>query len=222
MLTTKTFNPMSEGADSGLSRDRVKRQLDSSLSRLGIDAVDLYLAHEMDPSTPVEETIAAFDELAEAGTIGAWGGSNVDAAWIEEARPTGVGAELLLAPGARGRAGRAAGCARDGVGYTPFSPLAGGWLTGKYRRGEEPPAGSRMTMRPEPYAHLDRDRSSTRSRRSTNRRPTATTTPAALAIAWLLAQPQVTAVVIGPRRPQQLQPALDAVALDLSPDERTA
>ena len=106
VLTTKTFNPMSEGADRGLSRERIRRQLDSSLERLGVDSVELYLSHAMDPSTPLEETTAAFDELAAAGKIRAWGGSNVDVAWVEEARP-GVGAELLLAARPRRRAGRA-------------------------------------------------------------------------------------------------------------------
>ena len=88
MLTTKTFNPMSEGADSGLSRDRIRRQLDSSLSRLGIDA-RRPLSRARDGSLDAGGgDDCAFDELAEAGTIGAWGGSNVDAAWIEEASGT--------------------------------------------------------------------------------------------------------------------------------------
>ena len=113
-------------------------------------------------------------------------------------------------------------CARDGIGYTPFSPLAGGWLTGKYRRGHEPPAGSRMTMRPGPYEHLQRDEIFDALETFERRADERGTTPAALAIAWLLAQPQVTAVVIGPRRPEHLRPALDAVTLDLSPVERDA
>jgi len=78
VLTTKTFNPMSEGADSGLSTGRIRRQLDSSLERLGVEAVDLYLAHEMDPETPLAETIGAFDEPVAKGKIRAYGGSNVD------------------------------------------------------------------------------------------------------------------------------------------------
>src|SRR5438132_1713233 len=73
-ITTKTFNPMDEGADSGLGRARVLRQLDSSLERLRVDAVDLYLAHEPDPETPFEETVRAFEELAAAGKVRAHGG----------------------------------------------------------------------------------------------------------------------------------------------------
>ena len=219
VLTTKTFNPMHEGADSGLSRDRVTRQLHSSLGRLGVEAVDLYLAHDMDPSTPLEETVTAFDELAAAGRIRAWGGSNVDTAWVESVRPAWVqNSYSLLAR--EDEQGVLQVCARNGIGYSPFSPLAGGWLTGKYRRGEQPPAGSRMTMRPEPYVHLDRDEVFDALEALERRAAERDTTPAALAIAWVLAQPSVTAVVIGPRRPDQLQPALDAVALDLTTAER--
>src|SRR5215212_7675415 len=67
VLTTKTFNPMHEGADRGLSRERIRRQLDSSLARLGVDDVDLYLAHDVDRETPVAETLAAFAELVADG-----------------------------------------------------------------------------------------------------------------------------------------------------------
>jgi aryl-alcohol dehydrogenase-like predicted oxidoreductase len=110
-------------------------------------------------------------------------------------------------------------CASEGLGYTPFSPLAGGWLTGKYRRGEEPPAGSRMTLRPEPYEHLRTEETFDRLERFEELARERGTTPAALAFAWLLAHPHVTAVVVGPRRPEQLRPALEALALDLSPPE---
>ena len=109
--------------------------------------------------------------------------------------------------------------AREGLGYTPFSPLAGGWLTGKYRRDEEPPAGSRMTLRPEPYRHLQDGRVYDALEAFEAIAHERGTSPAALAIAWLLGHPQVTAVVIGPRGPDQLRPALGAVALDLTPLE---
>ena len=141
MLTTKTFNPMEDGADDGLARERVRRQLDSSLERLGVEAVDLYLAHDMDPATPVEETTAAFGELADAGLIRAWGGSNVDARLAREhcARPAWVqnSYSLLARDDEQGVLQLCARRAR----LLAFSPLAGGWLTGKYRRGEQPPAG---------------------------------------------------------------------------------
>ncbi|MEO5574955.1 MAG: aldo/keto reductase [Gaiellaceae bacterium] len=222
VLTSKTFNPMAVGADSGLAPTRIRRQLAMSLDRLGVDAIDLYLPHAMDPATPVAETVGVFDELVAAGRLRAYGGSNVDAAWLEEAlrhgTPTWVQNSFSLLE-RDDEDGALSVAAREGLGYTPFSPLAGGWLTGKYRRGEEPPPGSRMTLRPEPYLHLQQEHvydaldsfeAAARER---------DTTPAALAIAWLLSHPHVTAVVVGPRRPDQLRPALDALALDLSPPE---
>src|SRR5581483_10568369 len=92
-------------------------------------------------------------------------------------------------------------CAERGLGYTPFGPLAGGWLTGKYRRDEPPPAGSRMTLRPEPYLHLDDDR--VYDALDLLAELAGGDGMATLAFAWLLAQPAVTAVVVGPRRPEQ-------------------
>ena len=110
-------------------------------------------------------------------------------------------------------------CAAHGVAYEAFSPLAGGWLAGKYRRGEEPPAGSRMTQRPEPYEHLRDDRvfdaldafAAAAAQRGTD--------SAGLAHAWLLAQPNVTAVIAGPRRPEHVRAASAALELELSPAE---
>ena len=223
VLTTKTFNPMTDGADSGLAPARIRRQLEGSLGRLGVDAVDLYLPHAIDAATPVAETIETFEELVAAGKIRAYGGSNVDASWLEEALRHGRPAWVQNSYSLLERDDEDAVLpvvAREGLGYTPFGPLAGGWLTGKYRRAEEPPAGSRMALRPEPYLHLREERvydaleafeALAREREST---------PAALAIAWLLGHPHVTAVVIGPRRPDQLRPALEALELDLSPPER--
>jgi aryl-alcohol dehydrogenase-like predicted oxidoreductase len=222
VLTTKTFNPMSEGADHGLSRDRIRRQVQTSLERLGVEAVPLYLAHAMDPDTPVAETIGAFAELAEEGTIAAYGGSNVDAGWLAEALQAGEpgwaqNSYSLLEREDEGDVLPV--CAREGLGYTPFSPLAGGWLTGKYRRGAAAPAGSRMTMRPEPYRRFENDAVYDALEAFEAHARERGTTPAALAIAWLLAQPVVTAVVLGPRRPEHLEPALAALGLDLSPPE---
>src|SRR5438132_9088831 len=77
-LATKTFNPMAAGEDHGLSRARITRQIESSLDRLGVDQVDLYLAHEFDPETPIEETVTTFEGLVELGLIKAYGVSNVD------------------------------------------------------------------------------------------------------------------------------------------------
>jgi aryl-alcohol dehydrogenase-like predicted oxidoreductase len=111
-------------------------------------------------------------------------------------------------------------CAEHGLAFTAFSPLAGGWLAGRYKRDRPPPPGSRMTMRPEPYRHLDDeavyeglDRFEAAAEERGVDMPT-------LAIAWLLGDPRVTAVVVGPRRPEHLEPARAALDLELSPAER--
>jgi aryl-alcohol dehydrogenase-like predicted oxidoreductase len=226
VLTTKTFNPMQEGADRGLSRERIRRQAESSLQRLGVERVDLYLAHEMDRETPLAETLEAFSELVDEGKIRAFGGSNVDVRWLEEAlrheqRPAWVQNSYSLLDRAD-ETGVLALCAREGLGYTPFSPLAGGWLTGKYRRDEAAPAGSRMTLRPGPYEQLRTAETFDRLERFEELARERGTTPATLAFGWLLAHPHVTAVLVGARRPEQLQPALDALELRLSPPEHEA
>src|SRR2546421_4334278 len=221
-LTTKTFNPMDEGQDHGLGRDRVLRQIESSLGRLGVDRVDLYLAHAPDPDTPLEETLATFEELVERGLIRAYGVSNVGGdelrAVLEGGRPILVQNSYSLLERGDERDVLPL-CAEHGVAYEAFSPLAGGWLSGKYRRSEEPPAGSRMTQRPGPYEHLRDDRvfealdafAAAAARRGTD--------SATLAHAWLLAQPNVTAVIAGPRRPEHVRAASAALELELSPAE---
>ena len=221
-LTTKTFNPMDEGQDHGLARDRVLRQIESSLGRLGVDRVDLYLAHAPDPETPLDETLATFEELVERGLTRAYGVSNVGGdelrAVLEGGRPVLVQNSYSLLERGDERDVLPL-CAAHGVAYEAFSPLAGGWLAGKYRRGEEPPAGSRMTQRPEPYEHLRDDRvfdaldafAAAAAQRGTD--------SAGLAHAWLLAQPNVTAVIAGPRRPEHVRAASAALELELSPAE---
>lgn len=223
VLTTKTFNPMSEGADHGLARDRIRRQLDGSLERLGVESIPLYMVHAMDPAVPVAETIRTLEELVSEGRIRAYGGSNLDVAWLEEALPHGRPDWVQNSYSLLDRAAELDVlelCAREGLGFTPFSPLAGGWLTGKYKRGEEPPPGSRMTFRPEPYLHLQQDEIFDALEEFEALAAERDTTPATLAFAWLLAHPHVTGIVVGPRRPDQLRPALDALRLRLSPPER--
>jgi aryl-alcohol dehydrogenase-like predicted oxidoreductase len=218
-LTTKTFNPMDAGQDQGLGRDRVQRQIESSLERLGVDRVDLYLAHAPDPETPVEETFATFEDLVERGLITAYGVSNVGANELRAALAAGRPALVqnsysLLERGDEQEVLPV--CAEHGLAYEAFSPLAGGWLTGKYRRNEEPPPDSRMAQRPEPYEGFLVDRvfdSLDAFGAAAAQRDTDTAT---LAQAWLLAQPHVTAVIAGPRRPEQLRAALSAVELGLT------
>jgi aryl-alcohol dehydrogenase-like predicted oxidoreductase len=221
-LTTKVFHSVvGHPEDVGLAPERVRRQLHGSLERLGVEAVDLYLTHEPDPAVPIARTLAAFGRLRDEGLVGAFGVSNVSTAELRDAlaaAPVAVvqNEHSLLRPESDELL---ALCVESGIAYQAFSPLAGGWLAGKYRRGEPPPTGSRMTMRPEPYLHLQDDRVFDALEAFELQALERETTPAALAVGWLLAHPQVTAVVVGPRRPEHLRPALEALELRLSPPE---
>lgn len=218
-ITTKTFNPMDAGEDHGLAPERVRRQIDSSLRRLGVERVDLYLAHEWDPDVPVAEVAGVFEELVAAGRVRAYGLSNVDGARLRQALAAGAFAAVQNSYSLLDRDVEREVlplCAEHGLRLQAFSPLAGGWLTGKYRRDEQPPAGSRMTQRPGPYEHLRTDAVFDALEELERRGD-----PATLALAWLLADPMVS-VVVGPRRPEQLTPVLDALANPLAPGEREA
>jgi aryl-alcohol dehydrogenase-like predicted oxidoreductase len=230
VLATKVFNSVTgDPKDRGLAPARIRRQIEGSLERLGVERVELYLIHAPDPQTPLEETLGAFDELVRAGKVGAIGASNVDRPYLEEAlaiserhgwaRFEWVQDSYSLLD-REAEQGVLRFCAEHGLGFTPFSPLAGGWLTGKYERGRSYPAGSRMTLRPEPYAEFDDERvwrgldqlGAAAAERGVDM--------AMLAFAWLFSHPGVTAVVVGPRRPEHLGPALRALELELSADDR--
>jgi aryl-alcohol dehydrogenase-like predicted oxidoreductase len=223
MLTTKTYNPMDAGADHGLAPERVVRQLESSLERLGVDSVDLYLAHEFDTEVPLGATFGVFEELVAAGRVRAFGVSNFDAAQLEVAvsvgRPEAIQNEHSLL--ARGDESAVLPlCRREQVAYLVFSPLAGGWLTGKYRRGEPYPPGSRMTQRPNPYAPLVTDSTFDRLEaleRFADRRDVSM---AGVALAWLLADERITQVVVGPGRPEHLAPVREAIERPLVGSEQ--
>jgi aryl-alcohol dehydrogenase-like predicted oxidoreductase len=151
VLGTKFGNDTSLPGPGG-SREHVRRALEASLSRLGTDVVDLYTYHRPDGVTPLEETLAAMQELVDEGRVRWLGLSNVDAGQVRAAAESGVtvvavqnhynllhrgdDAEVLPL------------CRRHGIGYVPYFPLASGLLTGKYRRGEPAPAGSRLAGRP--------------------------------------------------------------------------
>ena len=220
-ITTKTFNPMEEGADRGLSRDRVLHQAESSLGRLGVDRIDLYLSHEPDPETPVAETFGAFEKLAAQGVVAAWGVSNVTAGdlrgWLELGKPGLVqNSYSLLEQTDEDEVIPL--CAEHGVPYQAFSPLAGGWLTGKYHSGAPPPPGSRMTMRPEPYRHLEDERTYAGLAALAEAAAGRGVSMAGLALAWVLGA--ADSIVVGPRRPAHLECVQEALSVELSSDER--
>jgi aryl-alcohol dehydrogenase-like predicted oxidoreductase len=230
VLSTKVYwSVTGDPSDRGLSRERILREAEGSRSRLQTDRVDMYLTHEPDEETPIAETLGALDELVRTGKARAIGASNLDGAGLEEALETSDRLGLarfawvqneysLLRRGAEDDVLPV--CEREGLGFTPFSPLAGGWLTGKYRRGEAYPSGSRMTQRPDPYDDLVNDATFAGLEAFAAEASARGVEPATLAIAWVLTHPDVTAVVVGPRNPGQLEPALAATELELSPDER--
>jgi aryl-alcohol dehydrogenase-like predicted oxidoreductase len=218
-LTTKTFNPMENGADHGLAPERIARQLQSSLDRLGVGQVDLYLAHEFDPAVPLAETFGAFRGAQAAGLIGAYGVSNFDARQLAAALSAGQPRAIQNSYSLLARQDEAELlplCAERGVAYLAFGPLAGGWLTGKYRRGAPYPAGSRMTQRPEPYREFATGATFEALARLEAIADSRGTSLAALALAWLLAEDRVTQIVIGPGRPEHLAPVAEAVAHPLT------
>jgi len=230
LMSSKVFNPVGDGPnDGGLSRRHIMRQVQASIRRLGVDHLDLYLIHEPDPTTPLDETLRALDDLVHQGTVRYVGASNMPA-WLT-ARSLWLSDKLglhrfdwiqnshsLLERGDEKELFPL--LADQALGYTPFSPLAGGWLTGKYRRDAPYPEGSRMTMRPEPYLGLQREAIYKGLDRLAARAAERGVDMATLALAWLLASPRVTAVILGPRRPEQLQPGLGALDIRLDPDER--
>jgi aryl-alcohol dehydrogenase-like predicted oxidoreductase len=227
-IETKTFNPMDAGEDRGLSRRRILRQIETSLGRLGLERVPLYMAHSPDADTPVEETLSAFDELVAAGKVGAVGASNFTAEQLAEAvevselegltRYECVQNSFSLLEQADAETVFPV-CHEHALGYEVHSPLAGGWLAGRYRRGAAYPEGSRMAQRPDGYRHFETDAVFDALEAFEREALGRGVSMAGLALAWLLGVPDVTAVVVGPTRAEQLEPVREALALALTHDE---
>ena len=218
-VTSKVFHPVHEADDSGLAPERVRRVARESRAKLGLERIDAYLIHAPDPQTPLAETLAAFEALLAEREIGAIGLSNVDGAYLREALSL---ADVDVVQNEYSLLARESEeevlplCAEHGIRFEAFSPLGGGWLTGKYRRGDEFPAGSRMTLRPEPYEAWRRDEVFDALEALEERGD-----PATLALAWVLSHPGVTAAVVGPRRPEHLETAFAALDAEIDRDELT-
>ena len=232
VLTTKVRNRIgTDPGDEGLSRQHIRSQIDVSLRRLHTDRVDLYLAHEPDPGVPLAESVATFDELIQAGKIRNYGLSNFSGAQLQAAiaaATAGGHAEPVNLQSSFSLLDRAAAadafaiCGRHGVAFTAFSPLAGGWLTGKYQAGSPYPAGSRMTLRPEPYASFT---TGSTYRMIDELAETALARGLSLptmALAWVINDPGVTAAIIGPRTPGQIAAACEAVEVTIDPQDHAA
>jgi aryl-alcohol dehydrogenase-like predicted oxidoreductase len=217
---------MEMGDDDGTprgSRAYVRRSVEASLERLRTDWIDLLYYHEPDGITPLPETIGALAELADAGTIRAFGVSNVDAGQLREAAKAGgerlaaVQNEYSLLE--RGAESDVLPLARElGVGFVPYFPLAMGLLTGKFRRGEEPPRGTRLAGRPEQLSDAAFERVEALERFAAERGHALLD----LAIAGLASQPGIASVIAGAMRPEQVGRNAAAAAWELDADDLAA
>jgi len=236
VLATKGRFPMSgEPNGLGLSTRHLTQALDGSLRRLGLDAIDLYQVHAYDPWTPLEETIRTLDSFVRAGKIRYYGLSNFTG-WqltklVHLARALNAAPPVTLQPQysllVREIEWEIVPAAQDaGMGLLPWSPLGGGWLSGKYRRDQRPTGESRLGENPN------------RGMEAYDRRGTERTwkivsavqevadgrgaSMAEVALAWLHDRPAVTSVILGARTVDQLEQNLRAVDLHLDPGETEA
>jgi aryl-alcohol dehydrogenase (NADP+) len=227
VLTTKFHGQMGDDPNAqGNSRRWIVRAAEDSLRRLGTDWIDVYQAHRPDPDTHIEETVGALSDLVRAGKIRAWGTSTFPADAIVEAhwaaaRTGGIGPHTEQPPYSifcrAIEADVLPACRRYGMGVLTWSPLAGGWLTGKYRRDGEPPAGSRATTHPD---HFDADNPAKYDAVEALAKLAgdAGLPLAHLALAWGTEHPAITAALIGVKTEDQLDGLLGAADVHLGAD----
>ncbi|MFK8024214.1 MAG: aldo/keto reductase [Ilumatobacter sp.] len=227
VLATKFHNPM--GADvnrRGNSRRWINQAVEDSLRRLRTDRIDLYQVHRPDPTTDLAETIDALTDLVRAGKILMWGTSTfpaedlVDVCRVAERR--GVAAAHAEQPPysilARGiERDVLPVCRRERIGVVTWSPLSGGWLTGKYRRDRPAPAGSRADTNPDHFDTENADKFDAVDQLVTIA-DQAGLTLTQLALAWTIEHPAVTTALLGPRTDAQLDDLLTAVGVVLDDD----
>jgi aryl-alcohol dehydrogenase-like predicted oxidoreductase len=236
VLATKGRFPMAADRNGvGLSARHLTRALDASLVRLGVDAIDLYQAHSWDPVTPLEETLRTLDGFVRAGKIRYYGFSNFTGWQLTKAvllaRSLGLAGPVSLQPQysllVREIEYEIVPAAIDArLGLLPWSPLGGGWLTGKYRRDQRPTGSTRLGEDPG------------RGMEAWDRRGTASTwnvidavqriaeqrgvSMAEVALAWVTDRPGVTSTILGARTLDQLESNLAAAGLHLTDDETAA
>ncbi len=222
VLATKLFGAMSD-ADKGLSREQVFKQLDASLARLRTDYVDLYQCHRYDWDTPLEETMQALTEVVQQGKARYLGFSEWPADKIKEALELPgvekfVSSQPQLSMLWRGPERDVIPlCAANGISQIVWSPLAQGALTGKYKPGQPPPGGSRMTS-DSMGEWMGRFRDDALLERIQRLEPIAGglgITMAQLALAWVLRAPNVASAIVGASRPQQVEDNAAASGVEL-------
>ena len=240
VLATKGRFPMGDGAnDLGLSRRHLRLALDASLRRLQTEWIDLYQVHSHDPLTPIDETLRFLDDAVSAGKINYVGLSNFTGWQLQQAvgvaERHGWAAPVTLQPqynllvrGIEWEIVPAA--AANGLGLLPWSPLGGGWLTGKYREDARPTGSTRLGEDPERGFEAYEPRSTERRTwdvidavRMVAEELTATRTlpvsMAQVALAWVSDRPSVTSVILGARTTEQLEDNLLAADLHLTPEQ---
>jgi aryl-alcohol dehydrogenase-like predicted oxidoreductase len=220
---------MWDGPDGeGLGRAHVERAIEDSLRRLQVETIDLYQCHAADPNTPIEETLAAFGELVGSGKVRHVGASNYPPSLLEEALTVADAQSLPrfatlqphhnLAHRAEFETMLAGVCQREGLGVIPYSPLGGGFLTGKYRRDQPLPKSARAEgvkryLNEKGFRVIDALDAVAQAH---------DTTVAAAALAWQLANPVITAPIIGANTSEQLADLLPATELSLTDAEIAA
>lgn len=236
VVATKGRFPMgSDANDLGTSRRHLRRALDASLRRLGVDHVDLYQLHAWDPITPLDETLGFLDDAVRSGRISYWGLSNFTG-WqltkaVHRAAALGMSAPVTLQPQysllSREIEFEIVPAALDaGLGLLPWGPLAGGWLTGKYRRDEAPTGATRLGEDPNRGVETyDRRSAEERTWRVLDALHAIAAEhdvpPSRIALAWLAERPGVTSVILGARTVEQLRDNLAAADVRLTDEQRS-
>ena len=226
VLATKFRFTMGDGPNrSGASRYRIVKCCEDSLRRLRTDRIDLYQIHMQDITVPEEETLRALDDLVSAGKILYIGCSNYAAyrlqnsLWLSRtnswAKFVTLQAQYSLVVRDLERE-HIPLCRTEGLGILPWSPLAGGFLTGKFERGKPPTADARLGAKPERFARYDSERNWRILDAVRAVAAEINATPSAVSLAWLLAKPQVTSVIFGARTPEQLDQNVAGAELELS------
>jgi aryl-alcohol dehydrogenase-like predicted oxidoreductase len=235
VLATKGRFPMGSGPnDVGLSRRHLTRALEDSLRRLGTDSVDLYQVHSWDPLTPIAETLRTLDDFVRAGKIQYYGFSNFTG-WqltkaVHTARELGLAAPVTLQPQysliVRETEWEIVPAAVDaGLGLLPWSPLGGGWLSGKYQRDQRPTGSTRLGEDPGRGMEAWERRGTERTWRIIEAVQTVAeqtgASMAQVALSWLTGQPGVTSTILGARTLEQLEDNLGSVDCVLDVDQLT-
>ncbi len=228
VLATKAFWPMGDGPnDRGLSRKHIVEQCHASLKRLGVEYVDLFQCHRYDPETPLDETLRAIDDLIRQGKVLYAGVSEWSAIQIDDALHTAdkKGFDRIVSNQPQYsmleryiEKDIIPLCEREGVGQIVWSPLAQGMLTGKYRRGQSAPEGSRAATASTAQI-IDRFMNDTNFTKIEQLQEVATRDEislAQLALAWILRQKNVSSAIVGASRPEQVDENAKASGIILS------